>query len=73
MKFFKNFIIITILVLIFDLLINLILPEKLKKKIGTSRNYSLKSDKFHHSIAANINVYEFWGKKNIKLKLMNYP
>ena len=33
MKFFKNFIIITILVLIFDLLINLILPEKLKKKL----------------------------------------
>ena len=68
MKFFKNFIIITLLVLIFDLFINLILPEKLKKKIGTSRNYSLKSDKFHHSIAANINVYEFWGKKKYKVK-----
>ena len=44
MKFFKNFIIITILVLIFDLFINLILPEELKKKIGTSKNYSLKSE-----------------------------
>ena len=33
MKFFKNFIIITLLVLIFDLFINIILPEKLKKKL----------------------------------------
>ena len=67
-KFFKNFIIIILLVFVFDLFINLILPEKLKKKIGTSRNYSLKSEKFHHSIAANINVYEFWGKKKYKIK-----
>lgn len=68
MKFLKNFIIITFFVLVFDLFINLILPEKFKKKIGTSRNYSLKSEKFHHSIAANIDVYEFWGKKKYKVK-----
>ncbi len=72
MKFFKNFIIITILVLIFDLLINLILPEKLKKKIGTSKNYSLKSEKFHHSIAADINVYEFWGDKRYQVITNNH-
>jgi len=51
----------------FDLLINAILTENFKKKIGTSRNYSLKSVKFHHEIAPNINVYEHWGKNKYKV------
>ena len=57
-----------ILVLFFDLIINQILPENLKKQIGTTKNYSLKSIKFHHESANNINLYEFWGKKKYKVK-----
>ena len=68
MKFLKIFISIILLVFIFDLIINLIIPESVKKKVGTSRNYALKSVKFHHKIAPNINVNEFWGKKKYKIK-----
>ena len=84
MKFLKTLVIILITIIFFDLFINLILPENLKKRIGTSRNYSLKSEQFHHDTAPNINVYEFWGNKiilfyvpktkkdGIRLKLNNY-
>ena len=65
MKFLKTLVTITILVFSFDLLINLIIPENIKKKVGTSRNYSLKSVKFHHLIDSKIYVNELWGKKKI--------
>ena len=68
MKFLKTIVTITILIFVFDLLINLILPQSIKKKIGTSRNYSLKSTKFHHKTAPEINVNEFWGKKKYRVK-----
>ncbi len=68
MKFLKTFVTITILVFSFDLLINLIIPENIKKKVGTSRNYSLKSVKFHHLIDSEIYVNELWGKKKYKVK-----
>ena len=54
--------------LVFDLIVNILLPEKFKKTIGTTRNYSLKSIRFHHKIAPNINLYEHWGKKKYKVK-----
>ena len=60
-------IIIVILALVFDLILNIILPEKFKKTIGTTRNYSLKSVKYHHEIAPNIDVYEHWGKKKYRV------
>ena len=68
MKILKSSILIILLVFVFDLLINLILPENIKKKIGTSRNYSLKSERFHHEIASKINVNELWGNKKYKVK-----
>ena len=68
MKFLKTLVIILITIIFLDLFINLILPENLKKRIGTSRNYSLKSEQFHHDNAPNINVYEFWGNKKYKIK-----
>ena len=68
MKFLKSLVIILITIIFFDLIINIILPENLKKRIGTSRNYSLKSEQFHHVAAPNINVYEFWGNKKYKIK-----
>ena len=55
-------------VLFFDLIVNILLPENFKKTIGTTRNYSLKSEKFHHEIAPNIDVYEFFGDKKYKVK-----
>ena len=61
MKFLKTFISIILLVFIFDLLINFILPNSIKKKIGSTKNYSLKSEKFHHEISNNIDLPEFWG------------
>ena len=72
MKFLKTIVTITILIFVFDLLINLILPQNIKKKIGTSRNYSLKSTKFHHKTAPEINVNEFWGKKKYRVKTNEY-
>ncbi len=72
MKFLKTIVTITILIFAFDLLINLILPQSIKKKIGTSRNYSLKSTKFHHKTAPEINVNEFWGKKKYRVKTNEY-
>ncbi len=68
MRLFKSLILITLSVFVFDLLINLILPNNIKKKIGTTRNYSLKSTNFHHIIAPEINVNEFWGKKKYRVK-----
>lgn len=55
-----------------DLTLNLVLPEKFKKSIGTSRNYSLKSERFHHEISSNINVYEFWGNRKYKVITNNF-
>jgi len=63
---------IILMVFLFDLIINILLPESLKKKIGTTRNYSLKSIKFHHEIAPNIDVYEHWGKKKYKVVTNEY-
>ena len=62
MKFLKTFISVVCLVLIFDLIINLILPNSIKKKIGTTKNYSLKSERFHHEISNNIDLPELWGE-----------
>ena len=62
MKFLKTLISIICLVLIFDLIINLILPNSIKKKIGTTKNYSLKSERFHHEISNNIDLPELWGE-----------
>ena len=67
-KLILTTIIIVILALVFDLILNIILPEKFKKTIGTTRNYSLKSIKFHHSIAPKINLNELWGDKKYKIK-----
>lgn len=61
MKILKSIIIIIFMVIIIDIFINLILPEKIKKRVGTTKNYSLKSERFHHEIASNINLPEFWG------------
>ena len=66
-KILLSSILIIFVFLLFDLLINIILPENLKKKIGTTRNYSLKSINFHHEIAPNINLYEHWGSKKYKV------
>ena len=67
-NFLINLLVILILVIIFDLIINLFIPKNFKKSIGTSRNYSLKSVKFHHEIAPNINVYEYWGQNKYKVQ-----
>ena len=71
-NFLINLLVILILVIIFDLIINLFLTKNFKKSIGTSRNYSLKSVKFHHEIAPNINVYEYWGQKKYKVQTNSY-
>jgi len=72
MKILKSIILIIIIIFGFDILINLLLPENLKKKIGTTRNYSLKSEEFHHAIAPKIDVNEFWGKNKYKVKTNEY-
>ena len=72
MKFIKSIVLIIIIVLTFDLLINLFLPENFKKKIGTTRNYSLKSTEFHHEIAPKIKINEFWGENKYKVKTNEY-
>jgi len=61
MKILKSIISIIIIVITIDIIINALLPEKFKKTIGTTKNYSLKSERFHHDIASNINLPEFWG------------
>lgn len=72
MKLLKQILIILIIILIFDLIINLIIPEKIKKRIGIVGNYSLKSDKFHHIIAPNINLTNRWGQKKYKIITNKY-
>ena len=52
----KSISIIFFIIITIDLITNLILPENIKKKIGTTKNYSLKSEMFHHEIAPNINL-----------------
>ncbi|WP_440697528.1 hypothetical protein [Candidatus Pelagibacter sp. HIMB1709] len=64
--------ILFLIVVSFDLLINFFLPENIKKNIGVTKNYSLKSKKFHHEIAPNIDVYEFWGEKKYKVVTNQY-
>ena len=71
-NFFKTLITIVSIIVILDILINILLSENLKKKIGTTRNYSLKSIKFHHKIASNIDLYEFWGNKKYKVVTNKY-
>jgi len=66
-KTIKFMLILILVSVFFDLAINLVLPEKLKKKIGISLNYSLFSQKYHHEIASNIGVNEFWGNKKTKI------
>ena len=70
--FIKIFFFVLVLSIIFDLFINIIIPEKIKKKIGITRNYSLKSEVFHHEIAPNIDLYEHWGKKKYKVTTNKY-
>lgn len=64
--------IILFLIILFDLFINILIPEKIKKKIGITRNYSLKSKLFHHEIAPNIDLYEHWGSKKYKVRTNSY-
>ena len=71
-KIFFSTTLIIVIVFIFDLLVNVILSENFKKKIGTTRNYSLKSIKFHHEIASNIDLYEYWGNKKYKVVTNQY-
>ena len=61
--FFKQFLIIILIVVIFDLLINFFLSDEFKKRVGVARNYLLHSKKYHHVIAPNINVYNYWNEK----------
>ena len=68
----KSISIIFFIIITIDLITNLILPENIKKKIGTTKNYSLKSEMFHHEIAPNINLPEFWGKKKYKVITNKY-
>ena len=72
MNILKTSISIILLVFIFDLLINLILPESIKKKIGITKNYSLKSERFHHEISNNIDLPEFWGETKYQVVTNNY-
>ena len=66
-NYVKLLVLILFFSILFDLAFNFILAEKFKKKIGISLNYSLFSEKYHHEIAPNIAVNEFWGNKNIKI------
>lgn len=63
---------IILIVIVFDLLINLVIPNKIKKTIGIVGNYSLKSDKFHHVIAPNINLTDRWGGEKYKVITNKY-
>lgn len=63
---------IILAIIAFDLIINFILPDDVKKKIGITRNYSIKSSKFHHELAPNIDVNEFWGKNKYNVKSNNF-
>ena len=71
-KLFKYLLFLLILVLICDLTINFLLPSNVKKKIGTTKNYSIKSKRFHHDIVSNINVPEFWGDKKYQVITNNH-
>ena len=71
-RFFIHVLFLFFAIIFFDLTLNLVLPEKFKKSIGISKNYSLKSEKFHHEISSNINVYEFWGDRKYKVITNNY-
>ncbi len=66
-KLFKYLLFLLFAAILIDLIINLIIPEKIKKQIGTTKNYSLKSKKFHHELASNINLSEFWGEKKYQV------
>ena len=48
LNFLKIIFIIIFLIIFLDLLINILIPDSFKKRIGISRNYSLKSEAFHH-------------------------
>ena len=72
MKFIKKIIVICILFFVFDLLINLLLPDSIKKKIGSTKNYSLKSERFHHEISNNIDLPEFWGETKYQVVTNSY-
>jgi len=72
LNFLKIILIIIFLIIFLDLLINILIPDSFKKRIGISRNYSLKSEAFHHEIAPNIDVYEHWGSIKYKVKTNNY-
>ena len=67
LKYVKFLVLLFFFSILFDLTLNFILPEKFKKKIGISLNYSLFSEKYHHEIAPNVEVNEFWGNKVIKV------
>ena len=57
-NYLKILFLIIFLIIFIDLFINILLPETFKKRIGITRNYSLKSNLFHHEIAHNINEIE---------------
>jgi hypothetical protein len=71
-RFFIYILFLFFAIIFFDLTLNLVLPEKFKKSIGISKNYSLKSERFHHEISSNINVYEFWGDRKYKVITNNH-
>ena len=71
-RFFIYILFLFFSIIFFDLTLNLVLPEKFKKSIGISKNYSLKSERFHHEISSNINAYEFWGDRKYKVITNNH-
>ena len=71
-KITKYLIYVFMAVIIIDLFINFLVPNKIKKKIGTTKNYSIKSERFHHEIVAEINVPEFWGNNKYQVITNSY-
>tara|TARA_Y100000590_G_C15675634_1_gene997913 strand:+ start:727 stop:1857 length:1131 start_codon:yes stop_codon:yes gene_type:complete len=64
--------VIILMVFLFDIIINILLPDSIKKKIGFTRNYSLRTAEFHHELAPNININEFWGTKKYNVTTNDY-
>ena len=71
-KIFIKIIPIILIVLLFDLIINILIPDNIKKKIGITRNYSIRTAQFHHEIVPNINLNEYWGTKKYNVTTNNY-
>ena len=70
-KFLLKILLIIFILISFDLIINIFLPEKIKKKIGYTRNYSIRNAEFHHEIIPNIDLNEFWGSNKYNVTTNN--